>query len=72
MWILLCEFNKLPVICQRFLKMGCEGGRILRFKIPKIDKAEILKSPEQNSLIPKQPFDGSEVLSSFPEEQKKH
>lgn len=50
MWMPLYEFNKLTVICQRFWKMGCEGGRILGIKIPKIDKAETLKSPEQNSL----------------------
>lgn len=53
MWMLLYGFNKLPVIRQRFLKMEYEGGRILRYKIPKIDKAETLKPSEQNSLTPK-------------------
>lgn len=52
--------------------MGCDGGRILRFKIHEIGKAETLKSPEQNSIIPKQRFDDREILSSFHEEQKNH
>lgn len=47
------NLTSCQLFVRGFVKMGCEGERILRLKIPKIDRAETLKSTEQNSLTPK-------------------